>query len=59
MKKKLVTLVLLVAMTLSLAGCAKSPCDLCGEEGRCKTYQNASLGEMDICSECADDLGLK
>ena len=59
MKKKLLSLVLLATLALSLVGCAKKPCDWCGEEGRCKTYQNALLGEMDICSECASDLGLK
>lgn len=60
MKKKLVTLILLATMVLGLVGCGKTAeCDWCGNEGRCKVFQNALLGEMDICSDCQKDLGLK
>ena len=60
MKKKIVTLIVMATMVLGLVGCGtKTECDWCGEEARCKTYQNAFLGEMDLCSECQKDMGLK
>ena len=59
MKKRIVTLILMASMVFGLVGCAKTPCDWCGEEGHCKTYQNAFFGEMELCSDCQKDFGLK
>jgi len=36
----------------------ETKCDWCGNDGRCKTYKNVLLGEMDICKDCAKDLGI-
>ena len=58
MKKKVLAIILMVIMAVGMIGCTKTKCDWCGIEGRCKTYKNALLGEMDICSDCAKDLGI-
>lgn len=58
MKKKIVAVILVVTMAIGMISCGKKECDWCGREGRCKTYKNALLGEMDICSDCAKDLGI-
>ena len=54
--KKVLMLVLVLAMTLTLAACGKVECDLCGEMKSCKTA--TILGEeINICGECRDYLG--
>ena len=60
MKKKLVKAVSLIAiasmMLMGLAACGKSECFFCGEEKSCKTYDNALLGEIDVCKDCKSEI---
>lgn len=55
MKRKLakaLSLIAIVSMMMGLAACGKSECFFCGEEKSCKTYDNALLGEIDVCKDC-------
>jgi len=54
MKKRVV--ICLLGLVLVLAGCNKAACDMCGEEKKCKVYENLLLGEMNVCEECADEI---
>lgn len=60
MKRKLVKAVSLIAiasmMLMGLAACGKSECFFCGEEKSCKTYDNALLGEIDVCKDCKSEI---
>ena len=60
MKRKLVKAVSLIAMAsmmlMGLAACGKSECFFCGEEKSCKTYDNALLGEIDVCKDCKSEI---
>lgn len=60
MKKRLAKIFSLVAiatmMMMSMAACGKSECYFCGEEKSCKTYDNALLGEIDVCKDCKSEL---
>ena len=60
MKRKLVKAVSLIAiasmMLMGLVACGKSECFFCGEEKSCKTYDNALLGEIDVCKDCKSEI---
>ncbi|MBQ8547127.1 MAG: hypothetical protein IJ427_01420 [Lachnospiraceae bacterium] len=60
MKKRFVKVVSLIAivsmMLMGLAACGKTECFFCGEKKSCKTYDNALLGEIDVCKDCKSEL---
>lgn len=60
MKKRFVKVVSLIAvasmMLMGLAACGKSECFFCGEEKSCKTYDNALVGEIDVCKDCKSEI---
>ena len=59
MKKRLSKVLALVSvmvmLTISLTGCGKTTCDICGNEARCKSVE--FFGEkVNICGDCQDGL---
>ena len=55
--KKIISVLLLLAMTLSLTACATFECDLCGEVKSGKKHQKDVFGQKVIyCSDCKDAL---
>ena len=58
MQKKMLSLALILTlMMLTLTGCGKFTCDLCGEEKSGKSYTASVLGEeVTICKDCKTEL---
>lgn len=57
MKKRIISVLLIAVTALSLAGCGKFECDLCGKEKSGKSYTEKIFGEkVTICKDCYDDL---
>lgn len=57
MKKKMLAALLAALMILSLAGCGKFTCDLCGKEKSGKKHTETVLGQkVTICNDCYKDL---
>lgn len=57
MKKRVIAALLAALTILSLAGCGKFTCDMCGEEKSGKKHQTELLGEkITICDDCYKDL---
>jgi len=58
MKKKMFRIMALVGlaaiMTVGFAGCKKTTCEWCEEEGHCKTMYLNMLGEYSLCKECRE-----
>ncbi|MBQ8316450.1 MAG: hypothetical protein IJX95_12020 [Lachnospiraceae bacterium] len=58
MKKKLCRIIVLVGlaamMTVGFAGCKKTTCEWCGEEGYCKPMYLNMLGEYSMCKDCRE-----
>ena len=54
--KALSLIVIVSTMLMGLAACGKSECYFCGEEKSCKTYDNALLGEIDVCKDCKSEI---
>lgn len=57
MKKKALKVTALVGiMTLMMAGFAgckaKTECDICGEKAVCTSYDDETLGKIEICKDC-------
>lgn len=65
-KRKFLAVLLATVSILSLTGCGKFTCDMCGEEKSGKKHEETLLGEsITICDDCykaleeaADSLGL-
>lgn len=57
MKKRLVKVLALTGVVMMFAtGCGKTAiCDICGEEGKCKTKEVFGE-EVNICGDCQDGL---
>lgn len=57
MKKKVSVLLIVAAMAMTLAGCGKFECGLCGKEKSGKSYKYEAFGvEMTICKDCQEDV---
>ena len=57
MKKKMLAALLAAFMVLSLAGCGKFTCDLCGKEKSGKKHTEEVFGQkVTICNDCYKDL---
>ena len=57
MKKIVLSIFTLVALTLTLTSCGKFTCDLCGDEKSGKKHEEEVLGEsVVICDDCYEDL---
>ena len=56
MKKKIMALLVTVAVVLSLTACGKAfECDICGEEKTGKSYKGTIFGEeVTYCKDCRD-----
>ena len=59
MKKRITKLAALtltvIMMAMSLAGCKKVECDICGEKASCTKYE--FLGEeINVCKDCKKDI---
>ncbi|MDE7298094.1 MAG: hypothetical protein K2N94_04605 [Lachnospiraceae bacterium] len=53
MKKRFLAVLLVTVSLLSLAGCGKFKCDMCGEEKSGKKHEQTVLGEtLTICDDC-------
>ena len=55
-KKSIVLILVVLCMSMCLAGCKKEECFFCGEEKFCKTYENMMFGKIKACDTCIDDL---
>lgn len=57
MKKKIVAILLAATTVLSLTGCGKFSCDICGQEKSGKKHTETMLGqEFTICNDCYKEL---
>ena len=57
MKKKLAVLFVSVMAVLSLTGCGKFKCDMCGEEKSGTKHEYTLLGQdMTICDDCYEGI---
>lgn len=55
MKRAIALALCLAATMMTLAGCGKHTCDLCGDKASCKKYE--ILGQkVYICNNCQDEL---
>lgn len=59
MRKKLSKVLAVASLTavlmMTLTGCGKVECDLCGETAKCKSYE--LLGEkINVCGDCQAEL---
>lgn len=54
MKRKIAALLAMVVLAMTLAGCGKFTCDLCGEEKTGKQHTNEVFGT--ICDDCYKEL---
>ena len=55
MRKKM-AIFLCLCLLLGLSGCEKTECEFCGEMKRCKQYDNAFFGVMEVCDDCMDEM---
>lgn len=57
MKKKICLILAMTITAISLTGCGKFTCDICGEEKSGKSYTSSVLGEeITICKDCKEVL---
>lgn len=57
MKKKVSLALVLTFLLVTLIGCGKFECDLCGDEKSGKKYEEEVFGEeVTICKDCYEDL---
>ena len=57
MKRKISTILIVVAIALTMTACGKFTCDFCGEEKNGKNYKSEMLGEeVVICQDCYNEL---
>ena len=57
MKKRMLAILLAAMMILSLAGCGKFTCDLCGQEKSGKKHTETLFGQkITYCNDCYKEL---
>jgi len=57
MKKKIIITLTVVTVMMSLTGCGKFKCDICGQEKSGKSYSVEVFGQQaTLCKDCYDEM---